>query len=195
LSSLREEKTPESDIKPKIVLISHVYSNPYWQSIRLGAEKADKERNAVVEYQGPDSASSEEGIKFINMAYAARVSGIITYVQDGEKYKPVIDKVVKGGVPLVTVDSDSENSKRLCYVGTDNIMAGSIAARELISKIGMEGKVAVIVGGKNVKNQIERVEGFKDYINKNSKLSIEAVESSDSYLLEAELAAKKNNNG
>jgi ribose transport system substrate-binding protein len=47
------------------------------------------------------------------------------------------------------------------------------------------------MGGRSVKNQIERVRGFKDYISKHSRIHISEIESSDSYLLEAELAAKK----
>jgi ribose transport system substrate-binding protein len=191
LSTLREDKAVQEPIKPKIVLISHVYSNPYWQYIKLGAEKAAAERNALIEFVGPDNASAEEGIRFINMAYAAKVSGIIAYVQDEEMYKPVIDKVIRGGVPIVTVDSDAENSNRLAYVGTDNVAAGVIAAKEMIRQIGTTGKVAIIMGGRDVKNQVERVKGFSDYIKANSKIVISDIESSDSYLLEAELAAKQ----
>ncbi|ERI95741.1 sugar-binding domain protein [Clostridiales bacterium oral taxon 876 str. F0540] len=191
LNSLRQDKTVEGPIKPKIVLISHVYSNPYWQYVKAGAEMAAKERGAVVEYQGPDSASAEEGIKLINMAYAARASGIIAYVQDEDKYNPIINKVIQGDVPLVTIDSDAEKSKRLAYVGTDNVNAGKVGAKELINQVGIDGHIGIIMGGKNVKNQIERVEGFKEYIKTNSKLSITDIESSDSYLLEAELAAER----
>jgi monosaccharide ABC transporter substrate-binding protein, CUT2 family (TC 3.A.1.2.-) len=190
LASLRTEKMNEEEIKPKIVLIAHVYSNPYWQDIRMGAEKAAEERGAVIDFQGPDNASVEEGIKFINMAYAAKVSGIIAYVQEEEKYMPVINKVVSGGIPLVTVDSDAENSKRLAYVGTDNKAAGVEAAKEMIRQIGTKGKVGIIMGGRDVKNQIERVQGFTDYIKSNSEIAIAEIASSDSYRLEAELAAK-----
>ncbi|WP_163191807.1 sugar-binding protein [Clostridium thermarum] len=191
LNSLREEKTAEEPIKPKIVLISHVCSNPYWHYVKYGAEKAAAERNAVIEYQGPDNASIEEGIKFINMAYAAKVSGIIAYIQDESSYQPVIQKVVDGGIPFVTIDSDAENSKRLAYVGTDNVAAGRVGGKEVIDAIGTEGKVGIIMGGRNVKNQKERVTGFTEYINANSNLVIADIQSSDSYLLEAELAAKK----
>lgn len=191
LNSLREEKIIEEPLKTKIVLISHIYSNPYWQYIKQGAEKAAEERNAVIDYQGPGSASVEEGIKFINMAYASKASGVITYVQDEDKYINVINKVASGGIPIITVDSDAENSKRLAYVGTDNIAAGSVAGREMISQIGTEGNVAIIMGGRNVKNQVERVKGFSDYISQNSNLIIKDIQSSDAYLLEAELAAKK----
>lgn len=191
LYSLREEKAVEGQIKPKIVLISHVFTNPYWQYVKLGAEEAAKQRNAVIEFEGPDNASVDEGIRFINMAYAAKVSGIITYIQDEDKYNSVINKVVEGGIPIVTVDSDAANSKRLAYVGTDNIAAGSKGAEEMISQIGTEGKVGIIMGGRNVKNQMERVKGFKDYISENSKLTISDIESSDARLLEAELATEK----
>lgn len=190
-SNLNEKRPEDQALKPKIVLISHVYSNPYWQYIKLGAEKAAKERNAIIEFEGPDTASVSEGLRFINMAYAAKVSGIITYVQDEDVYKPVIDKVVNGGVPLVTVDSDAEKSMRLAYVGTDNVSAGISGAKEMVRQIGTKGNVAVIMGGRYVKNQIERVKGFSEYLNKNSKINIVEVESSDSYLLEAELAARK----
>jgi ribose transport system substrate-binding protein len=188
---LKEEENYVEEIKSKIVLISHVYSNPYWQDVREGAEAAAKEKGVIVEFQGPDYASVEEGIRLINMAYAANVSGIITYIQDGDRYNSVINKIVDSGIPIVTIDSDAEKSKRLSYIGTDNINAGKVGAKEIIKEIGVEGDIGIIIGGKQVKNQVERVEGFTSYINENSNLKITNIESSDSYLLQAELAAKK----
>lgn len=189
--NLKEDDKATTKIKPKIILIAHVYSNPYWQYIKSGAEKAASERGAVVEFEGPDNASTEEGIKFINMAYEAKVSGIITYIQDEDKYNSVIDKVINGGIPLVTVDADAEKSNRLAYVGTDNVDAGTYAAKEVIKQIGTKGEIGIIMGGKTVKNQMERVNGFEKYIKNNSNIVISDIESSDSYLLEAQLAAKK----
>ncbi|MBK1811829.1 sugar-binding protein [Clostridium sp. YIM B02505] len=187
----KEPANIKEQIKPEIVLICHVKSNPYWQYIKAGAEKAAKERNAVVKVEGPDYANVDEGLKLINMAYAAKVSGIITYVQEESKYNSVINNVVDNGIPLITIDSDAEQSKRLAYVGTDNIGAGTEGAKEMIRQIGTEGNIGIVIGGKDVTNQKERVQGFKDYISNNSKIAIVSVESSDSYLLEAELAAKK----
>ena len=188
---LKDEENHEAGIKNKIVLISHVYSNPYWQDIREGAEEAAKEKGVIVEFQGPDYASVQEGIRLINMAYAANVSGIITYVQDEDSYNSVINKIVDADIPIITIDSDAEKSKRLAYVGTDNVNAGKVGAEEMIKEIGIEGDIGIIMGGKEVKNQIERVEGFTSYLSENSNLKITNIESSDSYLLQAELVAKK----
>lgn len=188
---LKEEESYQEEIKNKVVLISHVYSNPYWQDIKAGAESAAKENGVIVEFQGPDYASAEEGIRLINMAYAANVNGIITYIQDENSYNSVINKVVDADIPLVTIDSDAEKSKRLAYIGTDNVHAGKVGAKEMIKHIGITGDIGIIMGGKEVKNQVERVAGFTSYINENSNLKITNIESSDSYLLQAELAAKK----
>ena len=191
LSLLKERKIEKEPLRPKIVLISHVKTNPYWINIKEGAERAAKERGAVIEFLGPTTASTEEGLKLFDMATSAKVSGIITYVQEEGKYKSQINSAMEKGVPVVTIDSDEEDSKRIAYVGTDNILAGQSAGAEMIKQIGTEGKVAIVMGGKDVKNQKERVEGFRNYITSNSNLKIVDVDSSDAMLLESEIITRK----
>lgn len=191
LNLLKEKKVKKEPIKPKIVLISHIKTNPYWKYIRDGAERAAKERGAVIEFLGPTTASTEEGIKLFDMATSSKVSGIITYVQEEGKYKGKINSAIEKGIPVVTIDSDEENSNRISYVGTDNILAGQAAGEEMIKQVGNSGNVAIVMGGKNVKNQIERVEGFANYITSNSNLKIVDKDSSDAMLLEAEIITRK----
>ena len=181
----------EKPIKPKIVLISHIKTNPYWEYIRDGAERAANERGAEIEFSGPTTASTEEGIKLFDMATSAKVSGIITYVQEEGKYKKKINSAIEKGIPVVTIDSDEEDSNRIAYVGTDNILAGQVAGKEMIKQIGDSGNIAIVMGGKDVKNQKERVEGFKNYITSNSNLKIVDQGSSDAMLLEAEIITRK----
>lgn len=188
---LKDRKIEKEPIKPKIVLISHIKTNPYWLNIKEGAERAAKERGAVIEFLGPTTASTEEGLKLFEMATSAKVSGIITYVQEEGKYKNKINNAIEKGIPVVTIDSDEEDSNRIAYVGTDNILAGQAAGAEMIKQVGTEGKVAVVMGGKEVKNQKERVEGFKNYITSNSNLKIVDVDSSDAMLLESEIITRK----
>lgn len=188
---LKDKTVDKEPIKPKIVLISHIKTNPYWVNIREGAERAAKERGAVIEFLGPTTASTEEGLKLFEMAKSAKVSGIISYVQEEGKYKKKINSALEKGIPVVTIDSDEEDSNRIAYVGTDNILAGQAAGEEMIKQIGTEGNVAVVMGGKDVKNQKERVKGFKDYISSNSNLKIVDIDSSDAMLLEAEIITRK----
>jgi ribose transport system substrate-binding protein len=188
---LKEKKVDQEPIKPKIVLISHIKTNPYWLSIKAGAERAAKERGAVVEFLGPMTASTEDGLNIFEMATSAKVSGIITYVQEEGKYKQKINSAIEKGIPVVTIDADEEDSNRLAYVGTDNNLAGQVAGEAMVKQIGKEGNVAIVMGGKNVKNQKERVESFTKYITSNSNLKIVDTDSSDAMLLEAEIITRK----
>ncbi|WP_026887246.1 substrate-binding domain-containing protein [Clostridium beijerinckii] len=191
INLLRDKKVEKEPIKPKIVLISHIKTNPYWIDIKAGAERAAKERGAVVEFLGPTTASTEDGLKLFDMATSAKVSGIITYVQEEGQYKKKINSAMEKGIPVVTIDSDEEDSNRIAYVGTDNVLAGQVAGKEMVKQIGTSGNVAIVMGGKNVKNQKERVEGFTQYIKSNSNLKIVDTDSSDAMLLEAEIITRK----
>lgn len=188
---LKDKKIEKEPIKPKILLISHIRTNLYWQYVRDGAERAAHERGAEIEFQGPTTASTEEGIRLFDMATAAKVSGIITYVQEEGKYKEKINHAMQNGIPVVTIDSDEEDSDRIAYVGTDNILAGQVAAKEMIKQVGNNGNIAIVMGGKDAKNQKERVEGFKNYIELNSNLKIVDQDSSDAMLLESEIITRK----
>ncbi|AJG99721.1 LacI family transcriptional regulator [Clostridium beijerinckii] len=191
INLLRDKKVEKEPIKPKIVLISHIKTNPYWLDIKAGAERAAKERGAVVEFLGPTTASTEDGLKLFDMATSAKVSGIITYVQEEGQYKKKINSAMEKGIPVVTIDSDEKDSNRIAYVGTDNVLAGQVAGKEMVKQIGTSGNVAIVMGGKNVKNQKERVEGFTEYIKSNSNLKIVDTDSSDAMLLEAEIITRK----
>ncbi|WP_238899897.1 substrate-binding domain-containing protein [Clostridium sp. YIM B02500] len=191
INLLRDKKVEKEPIKPKIVLISHIKTNPYWLDIKAGAERAAKERGALVEFLGPTTASTEDGLKLFDMATSAKVSGIITYVQEEGQYKKKINSAMEKGIPVVTIDSDEEDSNRIAYVGTDNVLAGQVAGKEMVKQIGTSGNVAIVMGGKNVKNQKERVEGFTQYIKSNSNLKIVDTDSSDAMLLEAEIITRK----
>lgn len=188
---LKDNRESNEPLEPKIVLISEMNANPYWLKIKRGAQKAAEERGAVVEFLGPTTINTEEGLKLFDMAISAKVNGIIVFSQEKGKYIKSINSAIEKGIPVVTIDSDEESSKRISYVGIDNVKAGQFAGREVIREIGQDGNVAIVMGGKEVKNQIERVQGIKDYLESNSNLNIVDIDSSDSMILESEIITRK----
>ena len=52
-------------------------------------------------------------------------------------------------------------SKRVCYIGTDNIAAGTQAAELLKAALPQGGKIILFVGYTNAQNVAERIEGIK----------------------------------
>ena len=186
-----EDKSTLNRNQPRIALIAHVKNNPYWMVVKKGAEAAAKERGCILEYYGSSTANVYEDLNLIDMNIAAKVDGLITYVQEEEKYTPSINKAIDKGIPVITVETDAKSSKRISYVGTDNAAAGRMAGEVLWQKTNGEANIGIIMAGLTTTNQVERVDGFKKFLATKSRLNIIATESSNSYELNAKLAAKK----
>ncbi|MCL2864069.1 MAG: LacI family DNA-binding transcriptional regulator [Lachnospiraceae bacterium] len=70
-------------------------------------------------------------------------------------------------IPIVTFNSDLENTGRLCFIGQNGIRSGRTTARLMGDIIGNQGKV-LVVSGESTNNSLNtRVEGFEAEIKKN----------------------------
>ncbi len=65
---------------------------------------------------------------------------------------------------VFTHDSDAPDSKRECYVGTDNVAAGRQAGELIKEALPQGGKIAVFVGKLDARNAQERLQGIKESI-------------------------------
>ena len=79
---------------------------------------------------------------------------------------------------LITQDSDAPDSKRACYIGTDNIAAGKMAGEEVKKALPNGGKIMVFVGAKDAQNAKERYEGLQEAL-KGSKVTIIDIRTDD----------------
>jgi LacI family transcriptional regulator len=90
-----------------------------------------------------------------------RPSGIALVATDAPDVRDAVDRLVKDGIPVVTLVSDLTGSQRHHYAGVDNIAAGRTAARLLGRFLGSaKGEIAVLAGSMLVRDHRERLEGF-----------------------------------
>ena len=77
----------------------------------------------------------------------------------------------EAGVPVITIDSDAAGSKRLFFIGTNNLEAGRLGGRRLVQKLGGKGNVVffTLVGQPNTE---ERLKGFKDILGTRNDIHI-----------------------
>ena len=129
--------------KEKYYLISANIQLPYWQAAASGVRRAAHEMGVQSQFSGPDSYDAQAEVNAFRQAVAANPAGILVSVADPKLMGPEIDKAIEGGIPVVTVDSDAPNSKRLFYIGTDNLAAGELGARVAIRKSGGKGNFMV----------------------------------------------------
>ncbi|MDZ7372355.1 MAG: sugar-binding protein [candidate division KSB1 bacterium] len=162
------------------VLVPKSLGNPYWFAAEQGMRKAAEELGVKAEFLGTVRADVADQASLIESLIAKRVDGIAVSPNDPDGLREVIDRAVQAGIPVITFDSDAPNSRRLCYVGTDNYRAGREAGKQMLRFLGTRGKYGIITGGLGALNLNERIRGFRDVLQEaNADLQEIAVEACD----------------
>jgi ribose transport system substrate-binding protein len=155
-------KKAKEEEKPVFALVPKSIGQIYWTACRRGMEKAAKEENVGHLFTGPTSTDIVKQIDIIENLLLKGVAGIAISPNDPTAVIRVINRAIDRGVPVVTFDSDSPESKRLAYIGTDNEAAGRTAGETLAKLMEEKGKVAILTGGLGALNLNQRIKGFRD---------------------------------
>ena len=151
------EATDKSD--QLYIQVSALGGLDYFYDHMLGCEMAGKELGVRTEYVGPADYDMNAMIAALEQAIAKKPNGIVV-VGFEDTLGPIIDKAIDAGIPVVTVDGDVPNSKRIAFVGTGNYNAGYQGGQYLAKAIDSKGKVALMTkpGQGNLE---ERISGYK----------------------------------
>lgn len=141
-------------------------TSDYWLSAKAGFEKAKAELNipdADATFIMPADGTAATQKQEVNDAIAKGVNAIAISPVDPANETPWINQI-STTASVITQDSDASQSKRLCYLGTDNHAAGLIAGGLLKQALPNGGKVMVFVGNKDAQNAHDRYQGILDAI-------------------------------
>ena len=137
-----------------ITMLPKNLGNPYFDTSTAGSEEAAEELGASVEEVGPDTASPDAQVQYINTAAQQQVDALIVSANDPEAICDAIDEARSADVKVVTFDSDTSPECRDLFV--NQATAEGIAAKqlELISEqIGGAGEIAILSASANATNQ------------------------------------------
>jgi ribose transport system substrate-binding protein len=142
-------------------LISANLNLPYWQTAAAGFNKAAAQYKVTARVVGPENYDTQAELDALTKAVASKPAGILISVADAKVLQPEIDAAVAAGIPVITMDSDAAASKRLFFIGTNNLEAGRMGGRHAVEKLGGKGNV-VFFSFAGQPNTEERLKGFKD---------------------------------
>jgi len=150
--------------KKSLVLVTNAAAD-FWTVASRGIEKAQKEHPEYsMEMVVTGQASAAEQRRELDDLLARGVAGISISVDDAPHATEELDKVASKAV-LFTTDSDAPQSKRVAYIGTDNVAAGRNAAEQIKKALPGGGKIMLFVGTLDADNARERVQGIKEVLN------------------------------
>jgi ribose transport system substrate-binding protein len=145
----------------KIAVFTKNNTNPYFQTVRLGADSAAKMLNAsVIHYVPTKPDSIPEQMSQIEDVVVKKPDTIVFIPVDYKAMVPGVEKINKAGIPVVNVTDRSQGGKFVAFVGADDYTLGLETARYLLKAMGGKGNVVIIEGVRGSLTNIDRVRGF-----------------------------------
>jgi ribose transport system substrate-binding protein len=145
----------------KYYLVATNIGLPYWKTAAAGFQKAATEYGVSAEMRGPNSFDPQAEVEEFRKVVALKPAGILVSVANSKLMTPEIDGALAAGIPVITVDSDAPESKRLYFIGTENLEAGQLGGHRVAAQLNGKGNV-VFISNPGQPNLDERLKGYKD---------------------------------
>ena len=140
------------------VLVSANIQVPYWKAAAAGFSQAASQLKVRHDFVGPNEYDPKAEKDAFDQAVAKKATGILVSAADANLLKGSIDAAIAAGVPVITIDSDAPESKRLFFIGTNNYQAGVTGGQRLAAELKGKGNVVVFT----MPAQANLTEGYAD---------------------------------
>lgn len=100
------------------------------------------------------------------------VQGLIITPYNDDSIREELNKLIRSGVPVITVNSDAEGVRRLAYVGSDYYNSGQAAGALMRLVTSGPVNLGIINGDNNILCHIQRVSGFVDKLSGDARFKV-----------------------
>lgn len=152
----------------KIGVILFSENNPFFDEVTEGvlAKASELEDYGINTITKRVEFDLEAQLTAMDELLKEEIHGLILAPFNHEKIREKIDEIVDRQIPVITVNTDIEGSKRLAYVGSDYYQSGRIAAGIFGLMMRDNTELAIITGSSNVLCHSERIRGFREVLHK-----------------------------
>src|SRR5713101_3887513 len=158
-------QTPYHDQNERYVFVASNVNLPYWQEAQAGLMDAAQQMGVKAELTGPEKFDPQEQLRDFQKVLDSKPAGILISVTRPELLQDAINNAIAQGIPVITVDSDAPNSRRVMFVGTDSYRAGGESGKRMADILKGQGQVVVITIPGQL-NLDERARGVNDALKK-----------------------------
>lgn len=160
-----------------IALVPGLTVDPFYITMHAGAAAEAKKLGVTLTWQGGTTFSPTTQIPVVNSLLAEHPSALLIAPTDVVALKAPIEKFIKSGIPVVSVDTTLTDTSILAARITSNNFQGGEQAAATIAKLAhFTGQVAVDNVNPGISTTDARQAGFIAQIKKYPKMSVVAVE-------------------
>jgi ribose transport system substrate-binding protein len=176
-------RKPEGD---RIAVFTKNQTNPFFQTVRLGADNAARQMGVTIVHYIPTQPDSiPEQMSQIEDVVTKRPSAVVFVPVDSKAMVPGLQKMNAAGIPVVNIVDHSLGGQVASWVGADEYSMGLLTGRYLLQKMNGQGNVIIIEGVRGSLGSGERVRGFQKALSEFPKVKLLASQPGNFQRLQA----------
>jgi ribose transport system substrate-binding protein len=145
-----------------IAVFTKNQTNPFFETVRLGAENAARQMNAkVIQYIPTMPDSIPEQMSEIEDVIVKRPGAVVLIPVDSKAMVPGIEKLNAANIPVINITDRVLGGQPVSFMGCDEINLARNTARFLLQKLNGHGNVIILEGVGGSQNSANRVSGYK----------------------------------
>ena len=153
---------PEPPALTRTFAIVYPIVHPFFEPVTEMAIAYGRDRGVEIITRGPESTDVQQQIEIVESLIAMRVDGLALCATDPKALTPLVNRAIDAGIPTIAFESDMPESKRLCFLGTDNYKAGQHLAEVLARELDFHGKAIICTGLPTQMSLNQRIRGIQD---------------------------------
>lgn len=172
-------KTPGTTDKQKTIgLVVSTLNNPFFVSMKAGAEKKASELGyKLITFDSQnDSAKESSNIEDL---ISQKVDLLLINPTDSDAVVNAVKSANAKKIPVITLDRASNGGDVIAHIASDNIAGGKMAADFVISQLKSKGKIVELQGISGTSAARDRGKGFDDQIATSKDIKIVSKQVAD----------------
>jgi ribose transport system substrate-binding protein len=156
-----EEGRDSGDGRETIAVFTKNQTNPFFETVRTGADHAANQMGAdVIHYIPTRPDSIPEQMSQVEDVVISRPDAIVFTPVDSQAMVPGVEQLNAAGIPIVNITDPVLGGSRVSFMGCDEFNLALNTGRYLLDAIGAAGNVVILEGVGGSINSNNRVGGF-----------------------------------
>jgi rhamnose transport system substrate-binding protein len=140
--------------KLSVVFIPKNLGNPYFDTSDAGGKKVVESLGGTYSEVGPQTASPDGQVQYINTAAQQHASALVVSANDPKAIGDALNQARKGGTKVVTFDSDTDAQYRDLFINQASPEGlAKVEVDGITKQIGNSGEIAILSASANATNQ------------------------------------------
>ncbi|MCB2292194.1 ribose ABC transporter substrate-binding protein RbsB [Clostridium algoriphilum] len=162
----------------KIGMVVSTLNNPFFVSMKQGAEKKAKELGYTLVVLDSQNDAAKERSNVEDLVQ----QGIVALIINPTDSDAVVNSITfanDNNIKVITLDRKSNGGEVACHIESDNVKGGEMAANFILEKLNGKGNLVELQGIPGASATRDRGKGFHNIVDKKDKIKVVASQAAD----------------